>query len=49
MKEVIIKNCPFCGGERFIDTKVNSYGSSYLRPLKKKKVCAAPRFLRRFI
>ena len=29
MKEAKIEKCPFCGGENFIETKVNSYGSSY--------------------
>ena len=44
MKEVKIEKCPFCGGENFIETKVNSYGSSYLRPLKKKGLRSATLF-----
>ena len=30
MKEVKIEQCPYCGGEEFIETKLCSYGSAYL-------------------
>ncbi len=30
MKEVKIEKCPFCGGEEIIETRVASYGGSYL-------------------
>lgn len=44
MKEVKIEKCPYCGGEEFIDTKVKSYGSSYLKPLKKGGLRSATLF-----
>lgn len=30
MKDIKIDNCPFCGGEEFIDCKLSSYGGVYI-------------------
>lgn len=36
MKDIKIEKCPFCGGEKMIETRLDSYGGVYVFPAQKR-------------